>query len=103
MTYKQTKKQFILALNSNAYLNMCECSDMKNAIKAIEKQIPKRPVITIHKAIDGNTNKEITYHLTHCPYCWEDKTKGYFDSLLDKGVEYCRRCGQALDWSEADE
>lgn len=70
---------------------------------ALKKQIPKRPVITIHKAIDGNTNKEITYHLTHCPYCWEDKTMGYFASLMDKGVKYCRRCGQALDWSEDDE
>ena len=40
MTYIQTKEQFLLAWNSNAYLNMCRLDDMKNAIDALNKQIP---------------------------------------------------------------
>ena len=42
MTYEQTREQFLLAWNSNAYLNMCESDDMHNAIVALEKQIPKK-------------------------------------------------------------
>lgn len=44
MTYEQTREQFLLAWNSNAYLNMCESDDMHNAIVALEKQIPRKPV-----------------------------------------------------------
>ena len=37
MTVKQTLEQFILAWNSNAYLNMCTSEDMKNAIECMEE------------------------------------------------------------------
>ena len=43
MTNEQTKEQFLIALNTNAYLGMCEAADMVNAIKALEKQIPRKP------------------------------------------------------------
>lgn len=77
MTYEQTKEQLLLALNSNAYIGMCECDDMKNAIKAIEKQIPMKPVFVGGRFV--------------CPHCLVD-----YRSLH----HYCELCGQKIDWSE---
>ncbi len=34
-----------------------------------------------------------------CPECVE-RGVGIWDTLVDRYVKYCRRCGQALDWSE---
>lgn len=76
MTYEQTREQFLLAWNSNAYLNMCESDDMHNAIVALEKQIPRKPV---------EVRNEIV-----CPTC---------KTLVGSSL-YCRYCGQALDWSD---
>lgn len=83
MTVEQTIEQFKLALNSNAYLNMCECSDMKNAISALEKQIPKKPYT-------DNENGE--YEKDYCPTC---------HSSLFPNDHHCR-CGQKIDWSDAE-
>jgi hypothetical protein len=69
-------------------------------IEALEKRMPKKPQTTIHKYRQENTEELGEHKMTHCPYCfWEDEKVRYFDSLVDKGTKYCRRCGQALDWS----
>jgi hypothetical protein len=78
MTYEQTREQFLLAWNSNAYLNMCESDDMHNAIVALEKQIPRKRV---------EVRNEIV-----CPTC----------KTLVGSSPYCRYCGQALDWSDTE-
>lgn len=77
MTFEQTKEQFLLAYNSNAYLNMCESDDMHNAISALEKQTPKKPQIY-------NTFER------HCE-C---------GAIVKSYCNYCYECGQALDWSD---
>ena len=51
------------------------------AIEALEKQIPKEPVI-----------REELYH---CPRCSGGGSTIY-------GDQYCCECGQALDWSEEE-
>ena len=79
MTYEQTREQFLLAWDSNAYLNMCESDDMHNAIVALEKQIPRKPV---------EVRNEIV-----CPTC----------KTLVGSSPYCRYCGQALDWGSEEE
>ena len=79
MTYEQTREQFLLAWNSNAYLNMCESDDMHNAIVALEKQIPKK----VTKSV--------------CPSC--HRIFLFRHSEKRKG-DYCDNCGQALDWSD---
>ena len=79
MTYEQTREHFLLAWNSNAYLNMCESDDMHNAIVALEKQIPKK--------LKGDG-------WLYCPICGRDV-------LMDR-FNYCPDCGQALDWSDND-
>ena len=79
MTYEQTREQFLLAWNSNAYLNMCESDDMHNAIVALEKQIPKK----VTKSVCPSCNRIFLFR-------HGEKRKG----------DYCDNCGQALDWSE---
>ena len=81
MTYEQTREQFLLAWNSNAYLNMCESDDMHNAIVALEKQIPKK--VVFQSEFKG---------LRYCPCCNV--------RLIGWGMKYCGECGQALDWSD---
>ena len=93
MTYEQTREQFLLAWNSNAYLNMCKSDDMHNAIVALEKQIPKKI-----------THEATLQRCATCPTC---------KNVLDEFIElipgqpkirvtfaYCYFCGQALDWSD---
>ena len=93
MTYEQTREQFLLAWNSNAYLNMCESDDMHNAIEALEKQIPKKI-----------THEATLQRCATCPTC---------KNVLDEFIEFipgqpkirvtfthCHFCGQALDWSD---
>ena len=81
MTYEQTREQFLLAWNSNAYLNMCESDDMHNAIVALEKQIPKK----VTKSV--------------CPSC---KRIFLFRHGEKRKGDYCDNCGQALDWSDTN-
>ena len=83
------REQFLLALNSNAYLNMCECSDMQNAISALEKQMPKKV--------------ELTEDCCICPCCRFDMM-GVYDFSNDDTTDpkYCPECGQALDWSDTE-
>lgn len=74
--FEQTREQFLLALNSNAYIGMCTCEDMINVINALEKQIPRKPLL-----VNGRST---------CPSC------GFNDRALDI---YCDKCGQKLDWN----
>ena len=95
MTYEQTREQFLLAWNSNAYLNMCESDDMHNAIVALEKQIPKKI-----------THEATLQRCATCPTC---------KNVLDEFIEFvpgqpkirvtfthCHFCGQALDRGETE-
>ena len=102
MTYEEAKQNI---LNTHIQFGRSNGKTVFNeslsmAIKAIDKQIPKKPIISIHKYIDSDTKAEGSYNLKHCPCCWENGELGYFDSLIDKDTKYCRRCGQAIDWSE---
>lgn len=54
------------------------------AIKALEKQIPKKP----HKI----------YEKLNVKWC---ECGCYLGELKDE-QNYCRRCGQALDWGDAE-
>lgn len=74
MTYEQTKEQFLIVWNSNAYLNICSSDDMYNAIRAIEKQVPNKP----KRKMDAMC----------CPTC---------ETILYRS-EYCPECGQKIDW-----
>ncbi len=55
-------------------------------IKALEKQIPKKPI------------KE-TYGACKCPVCNDLEVKDYTTGVKFK---HCRFCGQALDWGDTE-
>lgn len=57
------------------------------AIKAVEKQIPKKP-------LNREDRAEISYG--YCPCC-----SNIIDDWND--IRHCGECGQAIDWSEWDE
>ena len=65
-----------------------DASYIKLAIEALEKQIPKKPIIK--KWSGGNK----TYN---CPSCDCDYNRFYISK------EYCMYCGQKIDWEEVEE
>lgn len=59
--------------------------------KALKKQIPKKPKITLHNGYCGNCGEAWGYdRLKTEEYC------GF------KYFQYCPICGQAIDWSEEE-
>ena len=92
MTNEQTLEQFLNVLNINAYLDIFEYSDMQNAINALEKQIPKKP---IYEDI-GNVYGALKRTCVNC---------GDVSMVSKCGIpfeHYCRYCGQKLNWSEEE-
>lgn len=67
---------------------------INEAIDALEKQIPKKPVkknpICYEKTIDGQESYAYTHH---CPAC----------GFKVKRLEHHCECGQTLDWRESTE
>ena len=59
-----------------------ERSSVNTAIAALEKQIPKKPNITLRGTTGWNTE-------SHCPVC---------KTMVHSG--YCSGCGQAIDWEK---
>jgi len=55
-------------------------------IKALEKQIPKKVIITTSTVRCSNCNKQLT-------------NKG----SLHSGYKFCKWCGQAIDWSDSND
>ena len=90
MNPNDAKSTFLLehcAERCEGYQNddACETCEINAAIKAIEKQIPKKPVF------DSGP-----FHF--CPTCIDENKTVSYDFLLDRGQTYCRRCGQRILW-----
>ena len=70
------------------------------AIKALEKQIPKKP----NKAIDSSWGVKKEAHT--CPVCDYYLTEVHFIASQkiesNKKITYCETCGQAIDWSDEE-
>ena len=64
---------------------------MEVAIKALEKQIPKKPYHI--SQVDDNDNANV-----ECPMC--HATTDYSVNVIKRG--YCWKCGQLLDWSDEE-
>jgi hypothetical protein len=91
MTYEQTREQFLLAWNSNAYLNMCTSDDMKNVINALDKQIPMEH----HHTIVGECSGGEKVRTSICPNCL-----GCIMTVEEEFPRFCDWCGQAIDWGK---
>ena len=70
------------------------------AIKALEKQIPKKP----NKTIDLSWRVRKEAHT--CPVCDYYLTEVHFIAPQkiesNKKITYCETCGQAIDWSDEE-
>ena len=85
----------ILKIFTTDKFQRCTSSEFDDAIyvamEALEKQIPKK---LIKYDIDYSGNP-----LFRCPVCGDSWNSNEFGD----GIEYCWTCGQALDWSNADD
>lgn len=68
---------------SICYVTDIDAEPLRLAIKALEKQTPKKPIV--------NDDLQIA-----CPNC--SATLIY--CLHTSEIDYCDKCGQHLDWSE---
>ena len=73
---------------------------MEIAVEAMEMQIPKKPGYT--KLMYKCNGEDIEINNPECPYC---RTHGLslWDAAIPVGNKYCKRCGQAIDWTEGEE
>lgn len=76
-------------------LVMVDLETRQKAIKALEKQIPKKVDNLCEIYMDFGTGKKIKVGAYgNCPNC------NYNIDIVGK---YCTRCGQKLDWSEEND
>lgn len=86
MDYKEALDQLRYEIEEEGHCSFIE-DEMKVAFKALEKQIPKKPI-----------GKHTNYK---CPVCDRRVRSGKGSS--SRGVDrFCQRCGQALDWSDTE-
>ena len=71
-------------------MKICDGEEMDIAIKALEKQIPKKPNIEG----DGYADGQLVYDTWICPCC-EKRYEIDYDNY-----DYCPNCGQHIDRSE---
>lgn len=91
MTYKQVRDNFLQNLAENAYLTMSTVEEMELAISALEKQIPKKPIL--------DTIFPSGIKWWRCPVC----NKIIVGCIAAIPQKYCDDCGQALDWSDEND
>ena len=84
MTYEEAKAIFEEDLKDGKCSDDCpECNARELAISAIEKQIPKKPRKTRCSLMCANCGHKIT------------------EIGCKKLIRlYCKKCGQAIDWSD---
>ena len=89
MTYEQTREQFLLAWNSNAYIGMCTSDDMRNVIEALDRQIPK--LVSVKQ-----------WSTARCPTCGMELSEslgdGYYKHPTFLKVCPNEECCQKLKW-----
>ena len=88
MTYEEAIRYAIGLTKSGGNMQRQEFG--KLAVKALEKQIPKKHFVMINKVNQRELN---------CPNC--DAFHGYYgDVYIPSNSEFCPWCGQAIDWSD---
>lgn len=92
MTYEEAKNvilnTYIRFGRSNGKAMFCKA--VSKSLSAIEKQIPKKPLIL---PIAFKSTENVIIRSVMCSDC-----KGTF--MLDTQIKHCPFCGQAIDWSE---
>ena len=89
MTYEEAIKHFkSLQKRYTKEHNGRMCEKVNLALEALEKQIPKKP-LHMHKNY-------------YCPICKEDGWMLWDDAIPNDMDKYCGKCGQAIDWRDAE-
>ena len=76
-------------------LTSCDFDWLETAKKALEKQIPKKP-LTIKHDEDikiGSATWKAGVPIYKCPDC---------NGFVSRSSNYCPDCGQEIDWSETE-
>lgn len=95
MTYEESKAWFEEDLKFGKCSDSCpQCNAMELAIKALEKQIPKKPY---YEGDGYDENGNLIYDCAECPACGNDD---FEYGINNWGCEFCPDCGQALDWGD---
>ena len=90
MTYEEAINAIKCNYPPEHYSMLREALDM--AIEALQKQIPKKPVLEKTKGIVG-------IDMWHCPVCDEEIIS---DWNRDIAKPYCHLCGQRLNWRDEE-
>ena len=81
-----------------------EAFDM--AIEALEKQIPKKPLVYTdtrnYMDVYGNVTDIYEVDIYECPNCGAYITERFKDDTCELVPNYCNNCGQKFDWSEEE-
>jgi len=84
---------------------------MEIAVEAMEKQIPKKPVIwyafpsKLREVMKRTDPEKAETKTDCCPVCGRTLGVSKFvqtQSGLRVGDPHCKRCGQAIDWTEGE-
>lgn len=85
---------------------------LRMGIAALEKQIPKKPVMgyafaeKMRNAIKKVDPERAEAKTDCCPVCGRSLGVSQYvktQTGLAVGGEYCKRCGQAIDWTDGNE
>ena len=99
MTYEEAMDRCVIIRDTLLSMDLTIVSNVDNiewatmCAEAIEKQIPKKPILEA----DGYADGELVYDTWYCPNCDKSYEVDY-DSY-----DFCPNCGQAIDWSDEDE
>lgn len=93
MTYEGAKATILLEYCGADSCGDCDNCVLGKAIEALEKQVPKKPVLEKAKGIVG-------IDMWHCPVCDGEIIS---DWNRDIANSYCHLCGQRLNWSDEDD
>ena len=94
MTPKETIETMKIAIAEVEWnYPMAYAIAFENAIKSLEKQIPKKP-----------THEATLYRCCTCPTCKNviDEFTDFLGKRVRVTVQHCKYCGQALDWSDSE-
>lgn len=75
----------------------------KTAISALKKQIPKNPLKRkqmIFVELDNGRNESGEKDVFYCPICCEYIGVKYGEHPIVNVQNYCKKCGQCIDWSD---
>lgn len=95
MTYEEAVEKIKWIMQNKSHTK--ELCDI--CIEALEKQIPKKPIVKTHKYIGSDDDFTDKYY---CPVCnaliINEDTNGFYAGRKQKHCD----CGQALDWSDTE-